>query len=115
MKVAWVAMALGVACSAGLGAAEEARPLGVVTLDLENKANARKVTSELWYEAAAGSAVQPFAVNPVFRAMPLARNAAPAALGKRPLIVVSHGNWGTRFSQGWLAAALTKAGYIVLS
>jgi predicted dienelactone hydrolase len=115
MKAAIAIVALGIVASAGVGAAEEARPLGVVTLDLENKANARKVTSEFWYEAASDSAAQPFATNPVFRAMPLARNAAPAAQGKRPLVIVSHGNWGTRFSQGWLAAALTQAGYIVLS
>src|SRR5207244_11845286 len=34
---------------------------------------------------------------------------------KRPLIVVSHGNWGSRFSQGWLALELAGAGYVVLS
>jgi predicted dienelactone hydrolase len=115
MKAAIAIVVLGITMSAGVGAAQEVPAPGVVTLELENKANARKLPSELWYEAASGSAAQPFATQPVFRAMLLARNAAPAASGKRPLVVVSHGNWGTRFSQGWLAAALVQAGYIVLS
>ena len=34
---------------------------------------------------------------------------------KQPLIVISHGNWGSRFSQGWLALELVKSGYVVLS
>jgi predicted dienelactone hydrolase len=30
-------------------------------------------------------------------------------------VVISHGNWGTRYSQGWLASRLVKAGYVVIS
>jgi predicted dienelactone hydrolase len=32
-----------------------------------------------------------------------------------PLVILSHGNWGTWFSQGWLATQLVDAGYLVLS
>ena len=39
----------------------------------------------------------------------------PPDSGKRPLVVVSHGNWGSRYSQGWLALQLVNAGYVVLS
>jgi predicted dienelactone hydrolase len=111
MKAALTLVALGLTLSHALAAG----PVGVMTLDLENKANGRKVTSELWYEAAADAVAQPFALQPVFVPIAIARNAAPAAGGKRPLIIVSHGNWGSRFSQGWLMPALTSAGYVVLS
>ena len=57
-----------------------------------------------------------FSPRPPLRAIPIARNADPQPpLRKRPLIVVSHGNWGSRYSQGWLALELVKAGYVVLS
>jgi len=35
--------------------------------------------------------------------------------GRRPLVVLSHGNWGSRYSQGWLALRLVEAGYLVVS
>ena len=56
---------------------------------------------------------QPFAPLPMLEPIAIARNAVPAVKGKRPLIVVSHGNWGSRFSQAWLIPALTDAGYDV--
>ena len=60
--------------------------------------------------------VEWFSPRPPLRSIPIARNADPQpSLRKRPLIVVSHGNWGSRFSQGWLALELVKAGYVVLS
>jgi len=97
-------------------AAEEGeRVVGTVTLDLE-RAGSRKIISELWFDAAPGAIAAPFAARPILRPLSIARNAAanPSA-GKRPLIVISHGNFGTRFSHGWLAVRLVNAGYVVLS
>ena len=104
--------ALGLALGAHAAAAA---PVGVMALDLENKANGRKLPSEFWYEAAPDALPQPFSLQPVFVPLDIARNAPPAARERRPLIVLSHGNWGSRFSQGWLVPALTNAGYVVLS
>lgn len=42
-----------------------------------------------------------------------ARPAASAV--RKPLIVISHGNWATRYAHAWLAKELGKAGYGVLS
>ncbi|MBI2769447.1 MAG: hypothetical protein HYX47_07485 [Burkholderiales bacterium] len=90
--------------------------VGTATLEMHDKAHGRKFTSELWFEAAPGAAVQGFAVRAPLRAIDIARNAEPAPRRpKRPLIVVSHGNWGTRYSQGWLSTRLVNAGYVVLS
>jgi predicted dienelactone hydrolase len=90
--------------------------VGTATLDLQDGATGRKVTSELWFRAGRDARVEWFSPRPPLRAIPIARNAVPAApLRKQPLIVVSHGNWGSRFSQGWLALELVKSGYVVLS
>jgi predicted dienelactone hydrolase len=97
-------------------AADTGRMVGTATVEMENKAASRKITGELWFDAAPGATVEQFSTRPPFRAIPIARNAAPnPSAGKRPLIVISHGNFGTRFSHGWLAVELVNAGYVVLS
>lgn len=97
-----------------------AQPSGPVvatsTLPFADPARQRSITSELWYPAQEGVQASDFRALPPFVALSLAPGAAPAAgLGKRPLIVISHGNWGSRYSQGWIARSLVVAGYIVLS
>lgn len=90
--------------------------VGTATLDLEDKATGRKVAVELWFQAAPGAKVERFAPRPPLRAIEIARGAEPLPPDRRkPLVVVSHGNWGTRFSQGWLALELARAGYMVVS
>jgi predicted dienelactone hydrolase len=90
--------------------------VGTSTLELENTATGRKVTTELWFKAAAGAKIEWFSPRPPLRSIGIARNAEPQASPRKlPLIVISHGNWGSRFSQGWLAIELVKAGYFVLS
>jgi predicted dienelactone hydrolase len=97
-------------------AADAGRIVGTVTIEIDNRAASRTITNELWFEAAPGAAVEPFSTRPPFRAIPIARNATPnSAGGKRPLIVISHGNFGSRFSHGWLAVPLVSTGYVVLS
>jgi predicted dienelactone hydrolase len=90
--------------------------VGTATLNLEHQPSGRKVTSELWFKAVPDAKIEWFSPRLPLRAIPIARNADPQPRPrKHPLIVLSHGNWGTRFSQGWLALALVKAGYVVLS
>jgi predicted dienelactone hydrolase len=90
--------------------------VGTATLDLQDSTTGRKVTSELWFKTAANARIEQFSPRPPLRAIPIAPNAEPQpALRKQPLIVISHGNWGSRFSQGWLALELVKSGYVVLS
>lgn len=90
--------------------------VGTATLELDNKASGRKVTVELWFKAAPDAKIAWFSPRAPLRPIPIARNADPLpSLQKRPLIVISHGNWGTRFSQGWLARKLALSGYVVLS
>jgi predicted dienelactone hydrolase len=90
--------------------------VGTATLNLEHKPTGRKVTSELWFKTTPDSTIEWFSPRLPLRSIPIARNADPQPSPRKlPLIVVSHGNWGSRFSQGWLALELVKAGYVVLS
>jgi predicted dienelactone hydrolase len=100
---------LGLAAAAPASAA-----VGIAALEVDG--NGRKFTAEIWYPAAPGAKTEDFSPRAPIRPIAIARNAAPAALvERRPLVVASHGNWGTRFSQGWLALRLVEAGYLVLS
>jgi len=90
--------------------------VGTATLDLENRATGRRITTELWFKAADDARTEWFSPRAPLRPIPIARNADPQHwLRKQPLVIISHGNWGTRFSQGWLALELVKSGYVVLS
>jgi len=110
----WLAAASLLACAAAM--AQPAKVIATATLAIDNQAQARRFAAELWFEAAAGAQAEDLTIRPPLRALAVARNAEPAGqLRSRPLIVLSHGNWGTRFSQGWLALELARAGYVVLS
>src|SRR5438132_3299852 len=111
MKTRWLLLGF-----LGIAAASDAGPVGTATLESADKAGGRKVVSEFWFEAAPGAKVEDFSPRPPLRAIAIAPKAAPRdPQARRPLILVSHGNWGSRFSQGWLAVQLVNAGYVVLS
>ena len=114
-SAAHAAVLLGLLChTPPAGAADTV--VGTATLDLVHRPTGRKVTSELWFKASPNTKIGWFSPRLPLRPIPIARNAEPQRpLRKQPLIVVSHGNWGSRFSQGWLALELVKAGYVVLS
>jgi predicted dienelactone hydrolase len=90
--------------------------VGTTTLELKDASRQRSIVSELWFAAAPGTVAQSFAPLPPLRAFPLAPSSAPAvSVARQPLIVISHGNWATRYAYAWLATELVKAGYLVLS
>ena len=104
------------ACAAAAAPAQQPVAVATATLDMDDKSSGRKFTSELWFAAAPGTQAEGFTVRPPLRSIAIARGAPPApGLTRRPLLVLSHGNWGTRYSQGWLALRLVRAGYVVLS
>ena len=105
-----------VACAQQSMAPDATRVVGAVTIDMEDQARSRKIVSEVWFEAAPGAKAEPFAARPVFRPIPVARDAGPyPSLSLRPLVIISHGNFGSRFSHAWLASELVQTGYLVLS
>ena len=115
MKALFPVIAMAIAATAGISAAaSDGRVSGATTLELDNQASARNIATELWYAPAGNPKAEDLSFRPPLRPVTVARNAEPAA-GKRPLIVLSHGNWGSRYSQGWLALKLVNSGYVVLS
>ena len=116
MKTLSMLMVAALCLSLLAGGASAERTAGAATIELENKQNSRKFPVELWYEAAPGAKAEDISFRPPLRPITVARNAvARPDAGKRPLIVLSHGNWGSRYSLGWLALKLIDAGYVVLS
>lgn len=78
-------------------------------------AGPRPLTTVVWYAAAEAAPAVPvmFPDNqPIFDAGPLHRD-APAAAGKRALIIVSHGTGGSALQMSWLARRLVGEGFIV--
>nr|WP_315235203.1 hypothetical protein [uncultured Albidiferax sp.] len=79
-----------------LPAAHRGRPLQVV----------------LWYPAQAGGRADKVGANRLFYGSP-ARWDAPAAPGRHPLLLLSHGSGGNAIGLGWLATQLAQQGFIV--
>jgi predicted dienelactone hydrolase len=99
-----------------LAASAQTTKVGMQTLEHTDTARQRNLTMSVWYPAQADARIEAVRARPLFESLEIAVDAAPDPnLGKRPLIVLSHGNWGTRHSQGWLAVELVKAGYLVMT
>jgi predicted dienelactone hydrolase len=107
-----VAALLLAACGAHAGEVV----VGTTTLEFKDATRQRSIVSEFWFEAAPGTVAESFVPLPPLQALALAPSAKPpGSPARRPLIVLSHGNWATRYAYAWLATELVKAGYVVLS
>lgn len=62
----------------------------------------------VWYPAASVGTAAAGA------ALPVMRDAPPAAGGRRGVILLSHGFGGAAVAMGWFAAAMVEAGYVVI-
>jgi predicted dienelactone hydrolase len=73
----------------------------------------------IWYPAAGDAREEPQWIGPpivpFISAGSAARNAAPAAGPRRPLIILSHGNGGTASQLAWLGTALAAHGFVVVA
>jgi predicted dienelactone hydrolase len=78
-------------------------------------ARGRAILTEVWYPAADAAVEIAFALRPFLQPIDLARGASYCCENqeRHPLVVISHGILGNRFSQGWLARALVAHGYLV--
>jgi predicted dienelactone hydrolase len=79
-------------------------------------AKTRALVTQLWYPAVPTTGTSPQwlgpADSPWFRLGEWAEG-APAAEGRYPLVVLSHGTGGSSTMMGWLAQALAERGYVV--
>ena len=96
--------------------AQAAAVVGTATVAVKDTVRNRAIDTEIWFQAKSGTQTEDFSAVLPIAPIAIAPNAQPAPdFKKRPLIVISHGNWGTRFSQGWIAMRLVQAGYVVIS
>src|SRR5438132_1256812 len=95
----WSLLAVAACCSSPLAAAasDGEHPVGAITFEVGD-GSARKFAVELFYEAAAGTRAEELSFRPPLRPILVARGAeARRDVGRRPLVVLSHGNWGSRY------------------
>ena len=81
-------------------------------LEIPDPGGQRPLEGWLWYPTEADSAEQKIAGNAVWAEI-RARRDVPIALGRHPLVLLSHGTYGNIYNQGWLAQALASHGYMV--
>ena len=88
--------------------------VGERTINYQNTRQNRPVKAELWYPTAETDSMLQRTTELPFLLPPTIRNAK--LIDKSfPLIVISHGTGGNRFSLAWLATELAKNGYIVVA
>lgn len=77
-----------------------------------------QVRYTVWYPAQAGVKEDPITLgppgNPLFEVGSSAAD-APVAVGRWPVLLLSHGNGGTARMMGWFGTALARAGYVVVA
>lgn len=86
--------------------------IGEKTIEYIDSIRNRPVKIELWYPTFETDQAGDRKTDLPFILPQTIRNASPAAR-KSPLIILSHGSAGNRFSLAWLAISLSKMGYIV--
>jgi predicted dienelactone hydrolase len=128
----WIAALLGLAAGlvingdASVASADDVFKVGVATRDFIpaepydwRSAKTHALRAVIWYPAAFDAREEPQWIGPsmapFFSAGSAARDAAPAAGPRRPLILLSHGNGDTASSLAWLGAALAAHGFIVVA
>ena len=74
----------------------------------------RPMDAQIVYATQDDGTTTAFGGNRVWQTTDVQMNATPPE-GLRPLAILSHGMFGNRFNQVWLAEALAEAGYIVVA
>ncbi|WP_325166862.1 MULTISPECIES: alpha/beta fold hydrolase [unclassified Stenotrophomonas] len=72
----------------------------------------------VWYPARPGVEEQPLAIGPPGEPLFVAGAAgvdAPAAPGRWPVLLLSHGNGGSARMMGWFGTAMARSGYVVVA
>lgn len=96
--------------------------MGVVHVDVEDRARERSLPVEIWYPAEPSERPAVtyrirggvgMTVARVRSALGARRGASPAFRGRHPVVVISHGAGSSRFGHATLAEVLASHGYIV--
>ncbi len=87
---------------------------GITTVRFHDESRSRPVITEVWYPVE--DKVQADQVEGLWVRCAEARDAPIKASSKKyPLVLMSHGNWGDRLNNSWIAETLAANGFIVAS
>jgi len=122
----FLALSLIVFAMVDLACAEPVFKIGVTTRDFIpaepydwRGASTHALRAMIWYPAALDAREEPQwigpAIVPFISAGSAARDAAPAAGPRRPLILLSHGSGGMTSELAWLGTALAAHGFVVVA
>ncbi len=90
--------------------------IGQKSIKYVDQSRQRPLLTEIWYPTNQVAQKKGFKQNSkaLFKVLPTTKNAS-LAKGKLPLLLVSHGTGGNRFSLTWMIEKLVKQGYVVAS
>ncbi len=87
---------------------------GIATVRYHDESRNRPLITEVWYPIDASLPADP--VEGMWVRCAEARDAPIKASSKKyPLVIMSHGNWGDRLNNSWIAETLAANGFIVAS
>lgn len=87
---------------------------GIATVRFHDESRARPLITEVWYPVDEQTPADP--VEGLWIRCPEARDAPLKTSAKQyPLVIMSHGNWGDRLNNSWIAETLAANGFIVAS
>jgi len=91
--------------------------IGQKSIKYVDQSRKRPLLTEIWYPTSLTPKRNSLKQNDkaLFKPLHTIKDDAPLAEGKFPLLLVSHGTGGNRFSLTWLIEKLVKQGYIVVS
>ena len=85
---------------------------GLVEITIKDDRVDRPLVGHVWYPSTASGTTQPVNKSRVWKVADAYPNGAIAE-GTFPLLVISHGMYGNRLNQSWLASELSRRGFIV--
>jgi len=85
--------------------------IGERTLRFVDSSRNRPLVTEIWYPTTDTLKASDQEYSPFIRNYTVRNGQLPS--GRFPLIMISHGTGGSRFSLEWLAQSLVKAGFVV--
>lgn len=93
------------------GESEDKLQIGQTTLEFYDETRYRPVVTEVWYPTSDSLKATDEYFSPFLRSHTVRNGTLPNM--QHPLIMISHGNGGNRFSLEWLAQSLVEKGYVV--
>lgn len=85
---------------------------GLVQITIKDERSDRPLAGHVWYPSTETGATQPTTKSRVWKVVDAHPNGVMAE-GTFPLLIISHGMYGNRLNQSWLASELSMQGFIV--